>query len=111
MSRRKWIALVLSAAWLLIAAAAGYVATQQPQFPFTAEHVGVLLFKGGYRGWWISFCDGWQRVDGRWRPVTIDVERQSIRYGYHWPHFHHSDIRPYLRAQGLLGTNEVRKWR
>jgi len=69
----------------------GYMLSQQPKIWCDRQWAGIALYKGGYRSWTLTFCDGFQRIDGKWQRVTITTN--SIRKGYHWPTYRHADLK------------------
>lgn len=81
-----------------------YISTQQPKLWLDRQWAGLALYKGGYRSWSLSFCDGFTIAPGtytnalaRMVPVTIDEKQGTTRYGYHWPKYAHNDIRLLLK--------------
>lgn len=100
-----------------------HVSSQQPRLSLNAEQFGLILLKGGYRSWFLSFSDGktWDS-NGVLRSIVItgfdikDSPSQSIfsdtgwsatyrgtkystRFGYRlWPKLSHTDMRE-MRTQ------------
>lgn len=114
-----WRALFWGCISGLIAAFVGYISTQQPKVWFDRQWCGLALCRGGYRSWTLSFCDGFTLaplkkeittqdlshppIETRFKmvPVTIDEKKGTMRYGYHWPTYSHSDLRPFLKRNNL----------
>lgn len=99
--------------FLIVVAAAGigYLCSQQPKVWFDRQWAGLALYKGGYRSWTLSFCDGFTIAPGTYTnaiakmvPVTIDEKTGTLRYGYHWPKYHHVDIRSLFLFPGTVVT-------
>jgi hypothetical protein len=91
-----------------VLASLAYISTQQPKVWFDRQWAGLALYRGGYRSWTLSFCDGFTIAPGTYTnglakmvPVTLDLKTMKMRYGYHWPTFSHSDLRPFLKANNL----------
>lgn len=87
----------------------GYLGSQQPKVWFDRQWAGMALYKGGYRSWTLSFCDGFTVAPGTYTngivkmvPVTIDTKSGKMRYGYHWPTYAHTDIRRLITEQGEI---------
>ncbi len=101
--------------WLVVnvLVAGVYISTQQPKVWFDRQWAGLALCKGGYRSWTLTFCDGFTIAPGSYTngiakmvPVTIDERKGTMRYGYHWPRYNHSDIRNFL--EGTPGNYRVK---
>lgn len=87
---------------VFIAFASGlYIHSQAGRFSTDASGFGVMLTKGGYRYWLLSFCDGYEygqkTAGGKWvfrKPLCFDLHNGTIRYGYRTiPRFTHLDTR------------------
>jgi hypothetical protein len=105
---KRWVLRTVTCLVMALAiggAAAGYVAHQNGRGVFGPEMTGLILTKGGYRSWSVSWCDG-KLFDGKkWRPVSfIGPERAftGMRIGYRWPRYRHFDIRPLVES-GVIG--------
>ena len=79
---------------------AGYLGTQQPKVWFNRQWAGVALYRGGYRSWHLSFCDGFTvQVDGLLGPVVFK-KNGEVRSGYYLlPKFGRADARPFLKGE------------
>lgn len=84
------------------------IALAQSQGPvFFHEHadrIGVAFTKGGYRSFWISFCDGYAFLDGEIKPVVLKKSADGVTYEHYFghriiPRFHHIDARPFTENQ------------
>lgn len=76
-----------------------YIVSQQPHFSCNPEQFGLILLKGGYRSWFLSFSDGKVYRDGKWVSVVLDEQRGTMRQGYRlWPKFTHCDVPAFLKA-------------
>lgn len=70
----------------------GYLASQKPKISVNRQHAKLMLLKGGYRAWTLTFCDGETIIDGRWQSVVITTN--GVRAGYYrWPRYSHVDVR------------------
>jgi len=91
----KRLKLLLAGA-ILLGSMAVHVWIQDGRIVFGSEMTGLILTKGGYRCWSVSWSDG-KVFDGKkWRPVSfIGPERAPIdfRIGYRWPRYRHADYR------------------
>jgi hypothetical protein len=75
-----------------LAYAAIHISRQYPKFYHDSEHFGLIMVKGGYRSWFLSWSDG-KMVgrDGRMHSVINDGR---LRFGYRvWPRYEHVDLR------------------
>lgn len=72
-----------------------YIASQEPKLSLNAQQFGLVLLKGRYRSWFLSFSDG-QSLDRRSVVFTkVDPEGRALawRYGYRiWPRYSHLDM-------------------
>lgn len=82
---------------LLIATPSIYILTQQPRLSLNAEQFGLMLCKGRYRSWYLSFCDGKMIQNGKMVPVIMELQPDgstTARPGYRIiPKFRHLDMR------------------
>lgn len=70
-----------------------YLCSQAPKWSWHLEQFGLVLTKGGYRSWTLSWCDC-EVYDGHWRAVVVNKDRTGYRFGYRvWPKFVHCDVR------------------
>lgn len=72
-----------------------YIASQKPKLSLNSQQFGLILLRGGYRSWFLSFSDG-QDIHGR--SVVIADDQKSLRTGYRLiPKYNHFDMRSFLR--------------
>lgn len=88
-------AMIISALLVLILSAPlVYILSQQPKLSLNSQQFGLMLLKGRYRSWFLSWSDGFYFDDkGRRQSVVIGPDG-AFRDGYRIvPRLSHMDMR------------------
>lgn len=82
---RPYILLLLATTFV---APAFYVALNEPRFTCDRCRTSLVLLKGGFRSWGVTYCYGFQPQPGG-----------GEKHFYHFPKFYRNDIRGLLQKE------------
>lgn len=94
LSKRFWIGFLFCSLGMA-GGFMGYLLTQQPKVFCNRESAGLVLLKGHYRSWSMTYSDGLTLIDGKFQPASFTMSNGipvGMRKGYRWPKLHHVDM-------------------
>jgi hypothetical protein len=90
--RRHKIAIALLFGLLFTIAAGRFATRYQPKLSLTREGIAFLLLRPNYRALHLTWCDGLQFVNGKWRPISFTDDKFHLRPGYRFPRFRYTAV-------------------